>query len=178
MTSSTQRETGRQYGIAWLRLGYLFITLIVSVVLTYFVPCYIDQMSKLLQTAIGVFAIFTGFSMTLIGIIGGMDSVLHLFSWQQLQSYRSTFHGKIIRQAIICSMYALALCLALVLLALDDKTKVAYLWVARGFVFFASYSLLASLAVPFHLYDLYTERYELLLTEKGAPKIDDPSKIG
>jgi hypothetical protein len=156
--------------MAWLRISFGIIIILLSGVGAYFAGGYKEQIETLVGLAATVFAIFSGFSITIISIVGGLDSVLASFSWKQLQAYEQTFHAKILRQAILCALYSLALCLSLAIIAVG-KEHSWHLWLSRGFVFISLVSLFSSLILPFTLCSLYRQRYELLMQEKGAPKI-------
>jgi hypothetical protein len=112
--------------------------------------------------------------MAVIGIVGGLDSVLSSFSWQNLQLYEESFNAKIRRQAYLCVLQLISLCLALILTAIGDK-DIAYITISRVFVFFACVSLLTSFTFPLSLHAIHKERYELLMCERGAPSIEPPS---
>ncbi len=167
MTSLDQGPNSKNESSLFIVL-YTAFSAVLSLVIAYFTPVFICQLNDILDLAIEVFAIFSGFSLTLLGIIGSLDSVLSSFSWKQLQNYKSTFEAQIIRQAMICTLYSVVLCLAFVLTALDSYNPI-YLWVSRVFVFLSCFSLLASVSIPFTLYDLHRQRYEYMMKEKGAP---------
>lgn len=170
MSSSTQERTSNRSEFSWDRIVLGGIAVLLSGVAAYFASGFQDKMKDVVELAATVFAIFSGFSLTIISIVGGLDSVVASFSWRQLQDYEQTFHAKILRQAVLCSLYALALCFAFILIAIG-KDHPWHLWLSRIFVFIASCSLLASLVLPFNLYGLYRQRYELLMREKGAPPV-------
>lgn len=147
---------------------YLFVILGLSAAAAYSTPLFISRLGSVLDLAIEVFAIFAGFSLTLLGIIGSLDSVLASFTWKQLQNYKATFRAKIIRQALICMLYSIVLCLAFVLAAIGPSAP-GYMCISKIFVFLSSFSLLASVTIPFTLYDLHCQRYEFMMKNKGAP---------
>lgn len=156
-------------GPAWRRLLFALLCFVASGVVTYVVPYDATRMDGLANIATTAFSILFGFSLTIIAVVGGLDSVLASFSWESLQRYKATFCAKILRQCALCLSYFVALLLALALTALEQRSC-AHIVVARLFVFIACFSLLASFSMPFALCGLYSERYELLMEGKGAPK--------
>lgn len=161
-------EQGRTK-FAWGRLAYAFVCILISMVVVYYVPVKPDQLERVANIAAAVFSILFGFSMTIIAVVGGLDTVLGSFSWESLQRYRDTFSAKIFRQSLLCLMYFISIISALLVVMIDPSTA-CYKVVSRFFIFMVSFSFFCSLSMPFSLHRLYCERYEFLMKDKGAPK--------
>ncbi|NDV20938.1 hypothetical protein GO013_16120 [Pseudodesulfovibrio sp. JC047] len=171
MKFSTRKGVGENERFTPIYLIAVGVALLLSAAVAWAIPFFIQQLDEILRVAIKIFPIFIGFSVSMIALVGSLDSTVASFSWEQVQAYQDTFESKMRRQAAICLCYALALGLALILVALG-KAHVGYNWLARGFVFVSSFSLLISFTIPISLYKLHCEKYELLLESKGAPRID------
>jgi hypothetical protein len=127
-------------------------------------------MKELIALVTTIMPILTGFTMAVMGIVGGLDSVLSSFSWKSLQRYETTFNAKIRRQSYLCVLQLLSICFALAVTAIGDK-DIAYMHLCRLFVFFSCFALLTSFTFPLSLHAIHKERYELLMNERGAPPI-------
>lgn len=171
MKFSTRRGVGKREGFVSFNLLAVGGALLLSAAVTWATPFFIQQLNEIIAIAIKIFPIFIGFSVSMIALVGSLDSTVASFSWEQIQTYQDTFESKMRRPLYICLCYALALGLALILVALGGEHK-AYPWVARGFVFVSSFSLIVSFAIPVSIYKLHCEKYELLLETKGAPPIE------
>lgn len=173
MNSSVQTRLPSGMGINIWRVSGLVLGIAASIAAAWFLPCYIGEMKTLVSTATTIFSILSGFSLTIIGIVGGLGTGLASFSWQQLQSYKDTYSARLWRQVLLCLCHVIALILAMVLVGLESESGTTlYIWIGRAFVFSACLGLCAALVAPFSLVNLYAERYELLLHEKGAPPIN------
>jgi len=161
-------ERGR-IKFAWGRIAYAFACIFISAAVVYCVPVKPDQLEKVANIAAAVFSILFGFSMTIIAVVGGLDTVLGSFSWESLQRYRDTFSAKIFRQSLLCLMYFVSIISALLVVMIDPSMGY-YKVVSRFFIFMVSFSFFCSLSMPFSLHRLYCERYEFLMKDKGAPK--------
>ncbi len=161
-------EQGR-IRFAWGRILYVFLCILISAAAAYWTPVKPDQLEKMANIAAAVFSILFGFSMTIIAVVGGLDTVLGSFSWESLQRYRDTFSAKIFRQSLLCLMYFVSIIASLLVVVIDPLT-IYYKVVSRVFIFMVSFSFFCSLTMPFSLHNLYCERYEFLMKDKGAPK--------
>lgn len=170
MISLTKDQSENKEKHAWGRICYLLLSIAVSSVVAYFAPEYAARIKDLVALVTTIMPILTGFTMAVIGIVGGLDSVLSSFTWQSLQKYEETFNAKIRRQSYLCIMQLISLCAALIVTAIGDK-DVAYMHFCRLFVFSSSLALLTSFTFPLSLHAIHKERYELLMLERGAPHI-------
>jgi len=161
-------EQGR-IKFAWGRLVYAFLCISISMIIAYYTIIKPDQLEKVANIAAAVFSILFGFSMTIIAVVGGLDTVLGSFSWESLQRYKDTFSAKIFRQSLLCLMYFISIISALLVVVIDPAT-ICYRFMSKLFVFMVSFSFFCSLSMPFSLHRLYCERYEFLMKDKGAPK--------
>ncbi|WP_297160270.1 hypothetical protein [Desulfovibrio piger] len=153
------------------RLLLLGIALAIGAIGAFFFPIdrlVVENQYNIFAVAISVYPVLFGFSITIIAIVGGLDSVLTGLSWQRLAVYRATFENKMLRQALLGVIYLAVLALALILQILP-KDGEFYFWGGKLFIFLAIVSLLCSFAMPFILHDLHTAKYEQLMLEKGAP---------
>lgn len=155
--------------MAWGRLGWGLFCFAISVVVAHVAPYNAERLNSTANIAATVFSLLFGFSMTIVAVVGGLDSVLSKYSWEVLQRYKDTFGAKILRQCFLCLLYFVATLLSLVLVILAPN-ECAHKIVSRLFLFAVSFSFLLSFTMPFSLYGLYIERYTLLMKQKGAPQ--------
>jgi len=119
---------------AWARILYVSLCVLVSAAAAYCTPVEPDQLEKMANIAAAVFSILFGFSMTIIAVVGGLDTVLGSFSWESLQRYRDTFSAKIFRQSLLCLMYFVSIIASLLVVVIDTST--VYYKVVSGFFYF------------------------------------------
>lgn len=154
---------------AWGRIIWGAFCLLGSALAAHVIPYDGTRIITLANVAATVFSILFGFSMTVIAVIGALDSVLSRYSWQILQRYQKTFGAKVLRQCLLCLTYFCVTLLALVIVALVPDTCLHRV-LSRGFIFLVTLAFLLSFAMPFSLYGLYMERFRLLMVQKGAPQ--------
>lgn len=150
---------------SWGRLSFLLLGILLSVGVFFlsgsYITCIIGQMKDFVILALMSFSILFGFSLTLMGIVGGIGPELAVFDKETLRAYEPTFKAKLLRQCVICVFYFLSILLALVLMIIPASND-TYIFLARIFMSSATFSVLLSFSMPYSLYQLYTERYQYL----------------
>lgn len=158
-----------QNKFAWRRILYFILCTMISAITAYYTPTKPEQLEKMANIAAAIFSILFGFSMTIIAVVGGLDTILGSFSWESLQKYRDTFSSKILRQSLLCLTYFVSIIASLLVITIEP-CSIYYKFLSYFFVFMVSFSFFCSLPMPFSLHRLYCERYEFLMKDKGAPR--------
>ncbi|MCH5277725.1 MAG: hypothetical protein J1E80_07830 [Desulfovibrionaceae bacterium] len=140
------------------RCYYIFFASILGVAGGYFSDHLSrDILDRLLPLVFSVHTVLAGFFLTIIALVGAMDSVVGQLSADALRAYRKSFQNQLLRQTLGCIT-----CLITVITAFMLE-----IWFCRAMVCILAFMVIISLAwalsVPYTLYCLFNERYEFLI---------------
>ena len=151
-------------------LIFVIACILSSICVIYVDYCNIDD--DFLKVIISVYPVLFGFCITIIGISGSLDAAFTSVSWETLELYQTTFQAKIMRLALLASIYGVIILISIILLCKACTYNLIILhFLEKALVFLGVLSLFYTFFMPFWLYSLYCERYKVLILSKGAPKI-------
>lgn len=157
---------------AFKRIAILFLTIFVGIFISIFVPVKTLIDTNFLIIILTIFPVLFGFCLTIITVCGNLDAAMSVIKWEDLALYQAAFKNRLIRLMALAILYAFVILLGLILrLNFFASSCLAHTLLARSMLACSLIALFYSFFMPYWLYTIYCERYEILSKSKGASEV-------
>lgn len=162
MTSRRNLDSG--WNIS--RIRNIILSILIASAASYYSDLINDTIwEKSAGVACTALSILTGFFMTILSIIGNMDSIIEIMPLDEMKTYWLTYTNRIRIQTYGCFVMIIAVILSVLCSFFND-----IIILRRFFIFFSVLGCLWAISFPHMIFLLYKDRYEYIIEVKSRNK--------
>jgi hypothetical protein len=158
MNQPNQTQTASRR-IAWGRIVYAFVSVIISGFLTYKFSAYLNNTAEIITVIAAIFSILAGVLIAVVSILGD-PSMLMDQSWRHTYLSAKEIQRKLQRNIDIFALYIAILVTLFVFAMLEDRTTGFFRIVQAVQFFLTTVGFFASLSLPIALVKIQRDRLD------------------